>query len=158
MDKLLKNYPFAYYYIDNIVIFSDTGPEHIQYLKEIFRALQRINLIINPAKLWMGYDSMELLRFRVDTFGFSNTKEKVKTIRSIRIPRIFKNLEYYIGLTRFIQYLVPEYGILIEPLQRKKTELLADGREKGKTNTQSKKGSFVIKASFDPTPKKLATF
>ena len=50
MDKLLKNYPFAHYYIDDIVIFSDTGPEYIQYLKKIFRALQRINLAVNPAK------------------------------------------------------------------------------------------------------------
>ena len=39
MDKLLRNYPFARYYINDIIIISDTGPEHIQYLKEIFRAL-----------------------------------------------------------------------------------------------------------------------
>ena len=158
MDKLLKNYLFARYYINNIVIFLDTGPEYVQHLKEIFRALQRINLAVNPAKSWVGYDSVELLGFCVDTFGFSNTKERVKAIRSIRIPRTLKNLEYYIGLTGFMQHLVPEYGIFIEPLQKKKTELLADGREKGKTDTRSKKRSFVIKASLNPIPEKLTAF
>ena len=29
IDKLLRNYPFAQYYINDIVIFSDTGPEYI---------------------------------------------------------------------------------------------------------------------------------
>ena len=51
MDKLLRNYPFARYYINDIIIFSDTGPEYIQHLKAIFRALQWINLAVNPAKL-----------------------------------------------------------------------------------------------------------
>ena len=106
----------------------------------------------------MDYNSVEFLGFRVDTFGFSNTKERIKAIRSIQILRTFKNLEYYIGLTGFIQYLVPEYGIFIKPLQRKKTELLANGREKGKTDTQSKKRLFVTKASFDPTLKKFTAF
>ena len=102
MDKLLKNYLFAQYYIDNIMIFLDTGPEHVQYLKEIFRAFQRINLIVNLTKLWVGYNSVKLLRFRVDAFGLLNTKERVKIIRSIRIPRTLKNLEHYIGLIGFI--------------------------------------------------------
>ena len=39
INKLLKNYPFTQYYIDNIIIFSNTGPEYIQYLKKIFRTL-----------------------------------------------------------------------------------------------------------------------
>ena len=101
---------------------------------------------------------MKFLKFRVDTFGFLNTKEKVKTIRSIRIPRTFKNLEHYIGLTGFMRYLVPEYGIFIEPLQKKKTELLINGREKGKMDTRSKKRLFVIKASFNPTPEEFIAF
>ena len=91
-------------------------------------------------------------------FGFLNTKEKVKAIRSIQIPRTFKNLEHYIGLTGFMRYLIPEYGIFIKPLQKKKTELLMNGKEKGKTDTWSKKHLFVIKASFNPTPEKLAAF
>ena len=33
MDKLLRNYPFAQYYIDNIIIFLNTSPKYIQHLK-----------------------------------------------------------------------------------------------------------------------------
>ena len=106
----------------------------------------------------MGYNSIKLFKFRVNAFGFLNTKEKIKAIRNIQIPRTLKNLKHYIGLTGFMQHLVPEYGILIKPLQKKKTELLADGKEKGKTDTQSKRYSFVIKASFNPTPEELTAF
>ena len=60
----------------------------------------------------------------MDTFGFLNTEEKIKTIRSIRIPRMLKNLEYYIRLIGFMQYLVPEYGIFIKPLQKKKNGII----------------------------------
>ena len=158
INKLLKNYLFARSYINNIVIFSNTGPEYIQHLKEIFYTLQQINLTVNPTKSWVGYDSVKLLKFRIDAFNLSNTEERFKAIRSIRIPRTLKNLEYYIGLTGFIQYLVPEYGILIKPLQKKKTKLLINSREKGKTDTQSKKRSFITKTSFNPTPEKLAAF
>lgn len=158
MDQLLRNYPFARCYIDDIVIFSDTGREHVQHLKEIFRVLQRVNLAVNPAKSWVGYDSVELLGFRVDAFGLSNTEERVKAIRNIRMPNTLKNLEYYIGLTGFVRHLVPEYGIFVEPLQKRKTALLADGREKGKTETRSKRRSYVTRASFRPTPEETAAF
>ena len=39
INKLLRNFPFAQYYINNIVIFSDTGPKYIQHLKKIFHTL-----------------------------------------------------------------------------------------------------------------------
>ena len=94
----------------------------------------------------------------MDAFGLSNTEERVKAIRSIRIPRMFKNLEYYIGLTGFIRYLVLEYGIFIEPLQKKKTKLLINSKEKGKTDTRSKKYLFIIKTSFNPIPEKFIAF
>ena len=51
MNKLLRNYPFARYYINDIMILSDTGSKYIQHLKEIFHTLQQINLAINPTKL-----------------------------------------------------------------------------------------------------------
>ena len=63
----------------------------------------------------MGYNFVKFLGFCVDAFGFLNTEERVKIIRNIQIPCTFKNLEYYIGLTGFMRYLVPEYGIFIKP-------------------------------------------
>ena len=63
----------------------------------------------------MGYNFIKLLRFCVDTFGFLNTEERIKAIQNIWIPQMLKNLEYYIKLTGFIQYLILEYSTLIKP-------------------------------------------
>ena len=161
MDKKLLPYKdFARCYIDDIVIFSDTGIEHEQHLRQVFQLFKDLNLSISPKKSWVGYDSVQLLGYRVDAFGLCNTEERLKAIARIKFPRTLKALENYIGMTGFMRHLIPKYAVLVEPLQKRKTSLLAAGRNDGKftTGQPSKRKAFTARATFEPTELELEAF
>ena len=61
MDWLLWLFPFAWGFIDNIVIFSWTFTEHLQHLWTIFALFQQIHLSLQPMKAFLGYLSINLL-------------------------------------------------------------------------------------------------
>ena len=71
---------FARYYINDIVIFFCIIKEHKEHLRKIFNFLRERNISLGPIKTWIGYNNVELLGFRVNGFGFLNTKERLAVI------------------------------------------------------------------------------
>lgn len=78
IDQLLT--PHAKYcrtFIDDIVIYSDNLEDYKKYLRKIFKLFISKNIAISPSKSFVGYLNVELLGFRVDRFGLSNTADRI---------------------------------------------------------------------------------
>ncbi|KHE78625.1 hypothetical protein GE21DRAFT_1222884, partial [Neurospora crassa] len=57
---------FAYFYrifINDIIIFSNTLKNYIQYLIQIFELFTLRNIALFPTKSYLAYPNIELLRF-----------------------------------------------------------------------------------------------
>ncbi len=108
----------------------------------------------------MGYPSVELLGFHVDSLGLTTTAQRVAAFKDLAFPSTLKALEQYIGATGFLRHLIPYYAQLIEPLQSRKTVLLAKGRKEGKlvTGNHSKRNHYCVKTSFEPTSAEQLSF
>ena len=64
MRKLLESMENIDDFIDDILIFTMTWPEHIDVLVvlvELFRRLRRAGLTAKPTKCFIGYKSLECL-------------------------------------------------------------------------------------------------
>jgi hypothetical protein len=48
MEKLFKQLPFVFCYLDDLIIASHTLEEHHEHLRQIFTILQENSLQINP--------------------------------------------------------------------------------------------------------------
>ena len=154
MDKLLRPHQmFARAFIDDIVIFSESFEEHQRHLREIFGLFVSKNIAISPTKSFIGYPSVDLLGFRVNGFGYSTTAQKVHAFQALAFPDRLKALESYIGATGFLRHLIPYYAKLIEPLQQRKTALLAAGRDEGKVvdNNKSKRTAYCRSTTYTPS-------
>lgn len=161
MDQLLKPFAgFARAFIDDIVIFSDTAEDHLRHLKRLFRLFTDKNIAISPTKSYIGYPGVELLGFRVDSLGLTTTAQRVQAFRDLAFPATLKVLEQWIGATGFLRHLIPYYAQLLEPLQTRKTELLAKGRKEGRleAGNHSKRANYCAKASFEPTDSERLSF
>jgi uncharacterized membrane protein len=78
IDRLLKDYcEFCYVFIDDIVIFSNTYKEYIQYLYSIFSLFSKKNINLSLEKSFIGYPSIELLGFYIDALGIYSIEEKI---------------------------------------------------------------------------------
>ncbi len=126
IDQLLHAHAhFARVFIDDIVIYSDLLEDHLGHLETIFSTFCKKNIAIAPTKSFVGYLSIKLLGFHVDSFSLTTTREKVEAFRQLVFLGTLKALEHYIGVTGFLQHLIPYYAKLLEPLQNRKTALLA---------------------------------
>jgi hypothetical protein len=69
-------------------------------------------------------------------------------------------LEQYIGSTGFLRHLIPYYAQLIEPLQKRKVALLAEGRKSGKieAGNKGKRATYCQKTTYEPTTEELSSF
>ncbi len=66
MDKLFKQLPFVFCYLDDLIIDSHTLEEHHVHLRQIFTILQENCLQINPAKCVFAA-AVEFMGHRVET-------------------------------------------------------------------------------------------
>ncbi|SCV34199.1 uncharacterized protein FFFS_04311 [Fusarium fujikuroi] len=111
------------------------------------------NLSISPTKSWIGYLSAQVLGFHVDALGLSITAERVAAFAKLKFPRQLAALEQYIGATGYIQHLIPYYAKIMEPLQKRKVALLAEGRRTDKIvdGNRGKRKSYTKNIYYNPT-------
>lgn len=161
MDRLFdKCKHFCRGYIDDIVIFSDTAEDHIKHLRTMFSLFMKKNITISPAKSFLGYPDVELLGFHVNGFGRTTTASRVAAFKQLEFPRQLKALEQYIGATGFLRHLIPYYAKLIEPLQTRKTALLAIGRKDGKVvnGKPSQRAAYCRSTFYEPVTEETKSF
>lgn len=161
MDRTLKPHKhFCKAFIDDIVIFSDTFEDHVAHLRTIFNLFLKLGVSISPQKSYLGYPSIELLGFYVDSLGLTTTKERTQGFRDMVFPSTLKALETYLGSTGFLRTMIPYYAKLSEPLQRRKVQLLAAGRKSGNVvNGQpGKRQAYASRTKIEPTPEELQAF
>ncbi|AEO64275.1 uncharacterized protein THITE_2038798, partial [Thermothielavioides terrestris NRRL 8126] len=94
IDQLLRLYAsFAYIFINDIIIFSDTIDKYTKYLETIFSLFKKKNISIVLAKLYIVYPSVELLSFYIDRFRLINIEYYIATFRNFAFLNNLKALE-----------------------------------------------------------------
>ena len=146
-------------FIDNIVVFLDSFEDYIQHLHDIFSLFVKKNISISLEKSFLGYLSVELLGFYVDSLGLSTTTECIEAFSKLEFPGILKALEIYLRVAGFLWTIIPYFAKISEPLQLYKTALLAAKRATSKTNTLGKRQVYTRSiAVTKPTLIELKSF
>ena len=86
---------------------------------------------MSPKKSFLSYPSVKLLNFNIDAFSMSTTKECLQAFYNLNFPCSLQVLKSYLGASGFLRHLIPYYAKLAEPLQLRKTALLAEGHAQG---------------------------
>ena len=155
IDKILRSFrKFCRAYVDDIVIFSKSLPEHIEHLTQVFQALTAMNIHLSPKKSFLGYPSVHLLGQKVDALGLATAEEKLTAISSLAFSKTLSQLEKYLGMTGYLRQYISNYAAIARSLQERKTFL---------TKTISVRGNARKKATAHmhltmPSPKELNSF
>ena len=131
MDNILRPVAkFCMAYMDDIVIFSDSDEQHLEHVEAVTSILQKVGLAVAAKKSFAGFPAITLLGFTVSGAGIQTTRDRVAALTNIKMPTTLASLEQYIGLTTYLARFVPFYQQRIAPLQRRKTTMLKENREK----------------------------
>ncbi|UYV81363.1 hypothetical protein LAZ67_20000943 [Cordylochernes scorpioides] len=71
INEVLQGLDFAYAYIDDVLIASDSENQHVSHLQQLFGRLRDYGLTINETKCTFGQPSVKFLGFIITNAGIS---------------------------------------------------------------------------------------
>ena len=150
MNKVVHGIPGVACYLDDIIVYSDTLPDHLSQLTRLLEALREANLVVNLAKSEFLKSSVEYLGHVV---GQGNVKPKTANVQSIldmKAPSDLKSLRRFLGASGFYRRFCRNFSSVCLPL----TNLLQKGR-KFQWSSECQQAFEDIKAmlSFEPVLK-----
>ena len=108
---------FAFAYIDDLIIESDTWEEHVQHVRAVLHMLQSCGLKIHPSKSIFGSDILEYLGHNVlGGRGITMNQAKVAALKSLPTPTNLLELRSVIGFMSYYRHFIPGFSSIVEPL------------------------------------------
>lgn len=107
---------FAYVYIDDVLIFSNTEEEHMQHITIIFEALHKANMKISREKSHFFKSEIEFLGHIIKHEKITVDPEKIATIRDYKIPKTLKQLRSFLGLAGYYRKFIKDYAKITKPI------------------------------------------
>jgi hypothetical protein len=118
MDSLLGNLPFAFVYLDDILVVSPDPSSHQRHLEAVFAILQSNGLVVNADKCLFGLPEVDFLGNRLTAKGISSLPSRVQAIADFPQPPTVKHLQAFLGLFNFYRRFIPAAAKIVQPLTR----------------------------------------
>ena len=100
MDKILAGLPYAFVYLDDVLVASEDHVQHRQHLKEVFQLLQK-GMVINREKCVFEAEEAEFLGPIVNKEGIRPLPTRVSAITAYPQPSTKGELTSYLGMLNF---------------------------------------------------------
>ena len=108
---------FAFAYIDDLLIASDSYEEHIEHVRRVLEALKQCNLKIHPGKSVFGTNIVEYLGHNVvGEHGITMNEAKVASIKALPTPTNVGDLRSIMGFLAYYRHFIPGFSSLAAPL------------------------------------------
>lgn len=118
VDNILRPYigKFAYVYIDDVLIFSNSEEEHMEHINIIVKALHDANMKISREKSHFFSNTIEFLGHIIKNGRITVDPEKSCAMQNYPIPKTLKELRSFLGLTGYYRRFIRDYAKLAKPL------------------------------------------
>ena len=116
MDRCLRGLPFAFVFLDDIMVASYTREQHLLDVKAVLERLLEFGLVINPQKSTFCTTSVEFLGHSLTADTISPLQKHVDSISSFQTPSTKKELQWFLGLINFYRRFLPNIAAVLRPL------------------------------------------
>ena len=116
IDQVLRDFPFCYAYIDDILIASASEEEHKHHLTLVLERFKEYAVMVNPSKCELGVTQLNFLGHRVNSQGIQPLPEKVQVIQDFPQPQTQRKLREFLGLVNFYHRFILHGAELLQPL------------------------------------------
>ena len=98
MTGILKDLPFAIAYLDDIIIFSKTPPEHLSHICMVYEKLKSANLSMKKSKCSFFLKEIQYLGHILSATGIWPLPSKTHAIQNMNPPTTPKQVRAFLGL------------------------------------------------------------
>ena len=97
-DSIFGNIPYAFVYLDDVLVASKSVSDHEKHLRSVFTLLRDNGLFVNKSKCLLGVSSLNFLGHNVSRDGVRPMAERVSSITSFATPTTKKQLQSFLGM------------------------------------------------------------
>ncbi|CAB0037099.1 unnamed protein product [Trichogramma brassicae] len=110
--------PFAFSYLDDIIIVSSTFAEHLEKLELVLKRIADANLTINREKSFFCQASIKFLGVIVYHEGIRPDPDKTAPMANFPAPKTLKQLRRFLGMAFWYRKFLENFATIAEPLTR----------------------------------------
>jgi cleavage and polyadenylation specificity factor subunit 1 len=116
MDGILRDLPFCFVYLDDILVASSSKDQHYDHLRQLLQRLSDNGLVLNKDKCSFGVSELDYLGHRVTTKGIQPLPERVEAIEHYPTPENRAQLQRFLGCLNYYHRFLPGIAGKLAPL------------------------------------------
>lgn len=116
MNKVLDGLEGCAAYLDDVVVFSDTWPQHMERLEKLFIKLATAELTVNLSKCEFAKATVQYLGKIVGKGVVRPVEAKVEAIWNFPVPTNRTELLRFLGMTGYYRSFCPNFSTVVAPL------------------------------------------
>jgi len=119
MNKITADslYRFCVSYIDDLLTYSQSFPDHLHHLRLVLQRLSDAGLRMRADKCIWAQHKLPYLGFILSGDGIEPDPKKLTLISQAQPPKNAKMLKSFLGLTSFYRRFIRRYAALTEPFR-----------------------------------------
>ncbi|KAJ1040702.1 hypothetical protein NDA10_002716 [Ustilago hordei] len=103
-------------YLDDFLIFSDTGEAHVKHVTEILTRLRSNRLFAKLSKCEFHTKTVEFLGYIIKPTGIEMDPEKVRTVKEWPMPESIHDIQRFLGFANFYRRFIAHFARIAKPL------------------------------------------
>lgn len=141
--------PYAFAYVDDFIICTETFEQHVKILTIIAKRLADAGLTISPSKSHFCCKRLEFLGYVLSEDGLSANPDKVSAIKEFPRPTTAKEARRFIGAAGWYRKFISNFAEVAAPISE-----LYKGNRKGKIdwNEEAETAFIALKEKLTTTP------
>ena len=108
MDGVLRGIPFAFVYLDDILVASKNYKDHADHLRQVFQLLSTNGLVVNRSKSVFGATELTYLGHCINAKGISPLPSRVDAVLEFPTPDSKANLQRFLGMINYYHRFMPQ--------------------------------------------------
>ena len=113
---IIKDFPFAITYLDNIIIFSKTPQEHLSHIRMVFEKLKSANVSMKKIKCSFFSKEIQYLGHFISATGIRPLPANTHTIQHMQPPTTPKQVRAFLVLVGYYRKFIKGFAKIAKPL------------------------------------------
>lgn len=116
IDHILKDFPFATAYLDDILIFSPDFSSHDNHLRSVLKKLSDNCLKIKLSKCDFFRHEVQFLGHSISSNSVRPITSRLNAISELPLPKTVTKLRSFLGAVNFYHRFIPHASSILAPL------------------------------------------
>ena len=116
INKVIKGLPFAFGYLDDVLIHSPDIETHLQHIIIFFQRLREADLKLKNSKCNYFKTHVQYLGHLVSGKGIRPLPEKLDSIKKMPAPTTPKEIKQFLGLVGYYRKFIPRFADIARPM------------------------------------------